>query len=595
LHPQTGHNSCRSYAPALKGDAIAFARTVKNVEGILLQAGQEGTLAAARDACAALQECLEEGLAYCHRLQTQYFITTMLLSGRDAAKFRELSEQMRGLCQVVCTAASVSTAAMVLEDFQQGKQLQGKIAQLGGPDAVAKDPALRDQVSSFMKESDQLMLGAVEGVKLQVQQSQKELEGKLEEQSLEARKQHEVMAMQIEKLTGMMSALVQHRGGLGKGGDGAGEGEGDGEVEVEVDAAAAEAAVSAATVRDVLRKMPVRGDEADRLAAVEEAGLGLDQSADFMGDAELERLVAEALDEFDAGNVWVGGMDATHQLEYAHVTRDAATGGTFSGSGGVFARELTFCQHTIEKDDAVQHNGDSYAARHCFGAEEMAAMAPHSSSGIGEGLQGFGALMSGAAPPMLPMPNGREVDARSVADHLSGCFAAPEHHYTSVPIRVRGKAVATFCVMDRKRRDDLAVDSALDKVKAYAAKAEAVIQRRAARLLAERAAVATPANFPALGPVKAGKVVRMDADSFAAVALDPARDVAVLLVAPGCAHCAAAKQQWAAAAARHAAGAPVFAVFDVRDADPPHAGFEAVWWGWAVYTLKAAPGFISLS
>ena len=98
---------------ALKGDARSFTRTVKNVEGVLVQAGESGSLDGARDACDALRECLEEGLAYCHRLQQQTFISSMLLAGRDTAKFEEISQDMMKNCQVVCTIASVTTTAMV--------------------------------------------------------------------------------------------------------------------------------------------------------------------------------------------------------------------------------------------------------------------------------------------------------------------------------------------------------------------------------------------------------------------------------------------------------------------------------------------------
>jgi hypothetical protein len=51
------------------------------VEKILKEAGEKGTLSAAEEACEALKEIMEEGLAHCHRLQTQYFITSLMLSG----------------------------------------------------------------------------------------------------------------------------------------------------------------------------------------------------------------------------------------------------------------------------------------------------------------------------------------------------------------------------------------------------------------------------------------------------------------------------------------------------------------------------------
>ena len=63
---------------------------------------------------------------------------------------------------------------------------------LGGVEAVKADPSLRNQLGSFLKESDQMMMSAIDDCKSEVQASRKMLEVKLEEASQEARLQQEV-------------------------------------------------------------------------------------------------------------------------------------------------------------------------------------------------------------------------------------------------------------------------------------------------------------------------------------------------------------------------------------------------------------------
>ena len=106
---------------ALKGDAQAFARNVQGVEKILKDAGEKGTLDAAKEACEALKEVMEEGLAHCHRLQTQYFITSLVLSGRNSLKFKELSDTLHRELQIVAAAASVNVASYVMEEANQAE------------------------------------------------------------------------------------------------------------------------------------------------------------------------------------------------------------------------------------------------------------------------------------------------------------------------------------------------------------------------------------------------------------------------------------------------------------------------------------------
>ena len=75
---------------------------------------------------------------------------------------------------------------------------------------------------------------------------------------------------------------------------------------------------------------------------------------------------------------------------------------------------------------------------------------------------------------------------------LAETFLGHDHiHYTGVPIKLQGQTVATFCAIDREReRHDVDVE----KVKLYAARAQAMLEKRAAEKKLARLGV--PAVVP---------------------------------------------------------------------------------------------------
>jgi glutaredoxin len=252
---------------------------------------------------------------------------------------------------------------------------------------------------------------------------------------------------------------------------------------------------------------------------------------------------------------------------------------------------------------------------------EMAALAEGGNARVGEMMGAMGVAMdqTKSDDDTVKSSTGHDVALGGLRGFM-GMMSAEKAHYTGVPIRVNGKIVATFCVLDRHRhRDD--IDG--DKVKALAARASEVFIKRAAaaKEKKETAAAArgnmrggdvprtsqtsaagnvTSSNYPAAAAAAAamaaasrGEVVELNDENFAAVALDPSVDVAVLLITPWCPHCAETKRAWAAAARSHAGsrGVPVFATFDVQRDDPPtpvrrHA---EVWQATQVPSLVLAP------
>lgn len=565
---------------ALKGDAAVFARNVQGVERILQEAGEKGTLSAAKEACEALKEVMEEGLAHCHRLQTQYFITSLLLSGRDSEKFKELSHSLQRELQIVAAAASVSAASFMLEEAEQGRKLKVKIEELGGPDAVHNSPEARAQLRGFLKESDQVIVGAIDRVAVDASASRKHLEALTEE----SRAQHRVMEAQVEKLTTMMQALLKFRAGLNdgeEGGGGAADPEREPPPATQEDLAEKEAAMSGANVKHIMSCLPVPAHEADRLDAVAEAGLDGDNATELVGDEELKALIQEAQADFGVTDTYIGSMDHDSQVAIAHFCKidDEVREGI---TGWKWPRDMTTCQHVVAKNDAFQVNGGGDERFSAGGMpnlkmDELATMAAAGHKNMGDVLADLGTVMDESRPDneTIRSKAGKDVSLGAMRNFL-GMMSEKETHYTGVPIKINGKTVATFCVLDRHRHRD---DIDKTKVEALAARAGEIFTKRAAlKKKAKSIAAAAPALFspsPAAAAASTaatrGEVVQLNVESFADVALDPTLDVAVLLVTTWCQHCAAVKEAWAETARSHAGpnGVPIFATFDVERDDPP--------------------------
>ena len=200
----------------LKRDAQIFAANVRSAENIMMQVAKKGKLGAVQETCEMLKFEMEEGLAFCHKLKTKYFVSQMLTSGRDCDKFKDISDSIQRQITVIAAAASVETHDIITDEFEQGQALKDKIAELGGAAAVAADPELKAQCAEFMKASDELIVSAVDevarAVKLEAQKSQKKMDDMMEQ----SRAQTKVLADQVANLTKMMEVLLQQRlGGAG--------------------------------------------------------------------------------------------------------------------------------------------------------------------------------------------------------------------------------------------------------------------------------------------------------------------------------------------------------------------------------------------
>ena len=486
---------------ALKRDAGIFLANVKSAEQIMVQVARSGKLNSVQDSCEALQFEMEEGLAFCHKLKTKYFVSQMLTSGRDCQKFAELSASIARSLAVISAAASIQVHDIITDEFEQGLALKDKIADLGGPAAIAADPALKAECQEFMSASDALIISAVDevqrAVKLEAKKSQKKMDEILEQ----SRASTKVLEDQVANLTKMMEVLLAQRV-AGVGGDastddgrkigevlvdGGGEKEKDmSEVEKKV-AENIDGAMSSTTVRDLMSRMPVCDTEAERVEVVSKYQLNTEQVTDLIGDAGMRQLTDLAVETFGAENSYIGTIDANRQTCVSFTSNTEGKENQHQMDAAWFPNIVSQCKHVVKKDDIIQSNG-------CFATEmeqmpnltfdDYAALAAAGHEECGRWLPGLGAVMAdteGAIPDdtLVPIENNPHGDKGmtygAVRSFLAVMGSDSDGHYSGAPIKIEGQTVATFCVMDSKKRTD--IDAG--KMKEFAAKAGELFVERA--------------------------------------------------------------------------------------------------------------------
>jgi hypothetical protein len=312
-------------AQTLKADAMGFARVVQSVETCCQQVALKGGLEKSEDAVARLRGALEDGLAHCHKLRSQPFAKGVLLSGRDTQRFAAIRDELHSAMQLLTMATSISTHALVAEKFEQGNQLKAKLEELGGPDAVARDPAKIAAAREFLGESDALLLAAMSDVKGAVLQERQALEQalthKLDLQETQMAAQHSVMSDQISKLTTMLAAVVDFKAAGVAAEKGEDEGDGEGE-----DREPPPGIVEAKDVRELMEATPLPANEAARQVAAAECGL-TDAEAGALVGGEYQQIVDEFTEEFGTSGGWISAM--TEHLQVRQTTESSALRGVF--------------------------------------------------------------------------------------------------------------------------------------------------------------------------------------------------------------------------------------------------------------------------
>ena len=482
----------------LKQDAKVFAKNVRAVETVLEDAAKKGTLKDVEEVCEELKWSMEEGLAHLQKLRTQYFITQLVMSWRNVAKFKEISQEMHRQLDIIAAAASISAHGMISEEFTQAEELKKTVDDMGGPDVVARDPELRARAIERLKASDALIIASVADVKdqliLEAERSRKHVEGLLSKSMAEQK----VLSDQVSKLTDMMQQLLSFRAGIGP----------DGlplpapvapvappppPPPPAFDAATFEETMSAAAVRDIASRLPVFHSEPERLVAVEEAGLEDDQLDDIIGREDLVALTDAAREEFAATDAFIGSVGHKRQTMLSWTQKRPEDAVARHAPGHWMPMETTGCKHVVKKDAPLQANGgiladtmrdvDTGAPMSNLSLGEYTALAESGNEEMGAMFQNLGATMEGAAPETKLDARASAIGYQMFADGpLNGCET---QHYTGMPIKLGGNTVATFCVVDSKRTRD---DISLERVQAFADKARALLEKRAEERRAANAA-----------------------------------------------------------------------------------------------------------
>ena len=149
-------------------------------------------------------------------------------------------------------------------------------------------------------------------------------------------------------------------------------------------------------------------------------------------------------------------------------------------------REFTACQHVIARDDVVQLNGTDGVNCDVANGKTLPFISMNDIGSLAEtGLPSFSkfAYQMGKMAPDKPEEvwieqHGRQIKNKEMRG-LMEFFEEKNSHYTGVPIRVNGKAVATFCMIDRKHRDDMTSAETKAKVLSFADRAAAILAKRA--------------------------------------------------------------------------------------------------------------------
>ena len=301
----------------------------------------------------------------------------------------------------------------------------------------------------------------------------------------------------------------------------------------------------------------------------------------MVGDVSLEELVDEAREGMDMPVAWVAGMDRDYQTFLA----GSAGGQRGDVTGLMCPREQSQCQHTIASGEDRFHSKLNMGKNEHFDTAPMPAL-------IQQGLvapdsecshlwNAVGTIQAGSFDPATKIAaNGsKTATLGGTANFFDNLYGQPESTYASVPIKVDGQTVATFCVVDRKNRDKGDVD--WQKLESLADRAASILKKRQKQ------------RQQASGPAE---VVTLTEGNFKAVALDATRNVVVLLHTSWCTHCPkmvhlwnvlAAAQPLASDSAAAASPALVFATFDMTDDDPPES--HASWHSAHVPSVVLAP------
>lgn len=421
---------CTSMVKTLRSDAQKFATLLGSVESLLEEAAVEGTLPDMKPAVERLQAVLEESLAHCQKLTQSYWAIAAVLGPKDLNRFKNLQRDITDVCMIISTAASTSAARLLAMQFEESEALSTKVAELGGPQAIANNPEKVAEIEGLMSAGDAVVLAAVRRVDEQALSMRAMLHEQLEVQEQEAKLQASVMSAQIDNLTTMLQAVLAQKGGE----------------------------VTQESVKDVVDRMPVPADESARLKVLQDLGLMGNEVSDAVGDPELEAILRECMSEFELDMVDLKVCDIDRFTSLVSIVKMLdSTEGRLDGMRT--ARMCTSCQHTVARSQGhTVSNSSEKQSIEGFGeiqAEEytIKTMIPYIETLAAAGQQAVGEMGALLGQVM----EGKEVCVQSngvqfpaaIFGRFFQIVQANGMCFKSTAVRAHGQPIAVLCLNGR--------------------------------------------------------------------------------------------------------------------------------------------------
>ncbi len=141
-------------AVTLKADCVEFGKIVHTLEKILLKAEN---LESHEEVVDDVKESLEEGLQLMQKMQDRGIIAATFLAKSDKTKFEDLKLRIEQAINRLNLSVTVDTASITKAKFQQSEELRKKVEELGGAEAVEKNPEAVKELEQHMEASDQIL------------------------------------------------------------------------------------------------------------------------------------------------------------------------------------------------------------------------------------------------------------------------------------------------------------------------------------------------------------------------------------------------------------------------------------------------------
>lgn len=156
----------------LREDCKAFAETTKRVERAMLKAK---CIESQQEPVEAIVDVLEESLTLIKQLVSRGKVACVIRACKDAKKLAEYKEELVDAVNLLQLECTLELNAMKHIELNQAKELESKIAELGGIDECAACKEKTAALAQFMSKTDAVMMAKVDCLAKQTRTSMNEV------------------------------------------------------------------------------------------------------------------------------------------------------------------------------------------------------------------------------------------------------------------------------------------------------------------------------------------------------------------------------------------------------------------------------------